>query len=304
MVAVFSCGTGQRLSLFPRLLLLSILLAIPAWAYAREAAADASDGQRFLAVSLNEVSGDPPDHQHLAAFFDWLSGDGWTAITLDDIERARRGEKPLPDKAILLSFDNGYRDLYLRVFPLARKHDMPVVASLVDDRLDASDEHFITWEQAREMQASGLIEFAADSKAPDEFHSMGHGDGEDAFRDRLRADLQHSRERLQRNLGRTPRAVTCPYGRCNPMMQELASELGFGFALSLEPELASTARPMAIGRYLPLNTPVMGYLVPQAGMHHALPAWLHQPLTAAHMQGFSGYSANSLRKHRCELVPV
>ena len=304
MVAVFSRDIGHRPPLFPRLLLLlSILLAMPAWAYAREAAADASDGQRFLAVSLNEVSGDPPDHQHLAAFFDWLAGDGWTAITLDDIERARRDEKPLPDKAILLTFDNGYRDLYLRVFPLARKHGMPVVASLADDRLDASDEQFVTWEQAREMQASGLVEFAAGSKAPDEFQPMDHGD-DDAFRDRLRADLQHSRERLRRHLGRTPRAVTCPYGRCNPMMQELASELGFGFALSLEPELASTARPMAIGRYLPLNTPVMGYLVPDAGMHHALPAWLHQPLAAAHMQGLSEYSANSLRKHRCELVPV
>lgn len=301
MVAVSSRGIGYRLLLFPGLLL-SALLAMSAWANAREAGVDASGDQRFLAVSLNEVSGNPPDHQHLAAFFDWLSGDGWTAITLDDIERARRGEKPLPDKAILLSFDNGYRDLYLRIFPLARKYGMPVVASLADDRLDAGDEHFITWEQAREMQASGLIEFAADSKVPDEFQPVDHGNSDDAFRDRLRAELQHSRERLRRHLGRAPRAVTCPYGRCNPMMQELASELGFGFALSLEPELASTARPMAIGRYLPLNTPVMGYFVPEAGVHPARPAWLHQSL--ANMQGLSGCSANSLRKHRRDRVPV
>ncbi|MCQ7043971.1 polysaccharide deacetylase family protein, partial [Escherichia coli] len=76
----------------------------------------------------------------------------------------------------------------------------------------------------------------------------------DAFRTHLREELQRSRELLRARLGRAPRALACPYGRCSGMAQGLASELGFVFALSLEPELASTARPMAIGRYLPLNT--------------------------------------------------
>lgn len=254
MVAVLPRGTGHRPPLFSSfLLVLSMLFAAPAWA-------GADEGQRFLAVSLNEVSGDPPDHDRLAAFFDWLSNDGWTAITLDDVERARRGERPLPDRAILLTFDNGYRDLYLRVFPLAQRHGMPIVASLAGDRVEAGDERFVTWDQAREMQDSGLVEFAVGSFVSDELLTSS----DDVFRDRLRTELQRSREQLRLHLGRAPRAVACPYGRCSPAAQGLASELGFGFALSLEPELASTARPMAIGRYLPLNTPAMGYFPREA----------------------------------------
>ena len=44
-------------------------------------------------------------------------------ITLDDIAHARQGQRRLPDKAILITFDDGYRSLYSRVFPqIGRAH--------------------------------------------------------------------------------------------------------------------------------------------------------------------------------------
>src|SRR6185369_15409620 len=109
-------------------------------------------------------------------FFDWLKGSGWTAVTLDDLAAAHDGRRRLPEKAILITFDDGYRSLYTRVFPLLRIYGFPAVAALVGSWMDGppggsvmyGDKkvprgNFISWPEAREMQASGLVEFASHS---------------------------------------------------------------------------------------------------------------------------------------------
>src|SRR6187401_3596654 len=71
-----------------------------------------TDRQRFAVVSLHDVAdrADQLDENgvssdRLVAFFEWLAGNGWTAISLDDVESARRGQKPLPQRAILITVD-------------------------------------------------------------------------------------------------------------------------------------------------------------------------------------------------------
>ncbi|TMJ23510.1 MAG: hypothetical protein E6G95_19440 [Alphaproteobacteria bacterium] len=66
-------------------------------------------GQRFVSISFHDVSDKDEELEtesvttrSLAQFFDWLKATGWTAISLDDLEAARRGTRPLPDKAILI----------------------------------------------------------------------------------------------------------------------------------------------------------------------------------------------------------
>ena len=110
------------------------------------------------------------------AFLEWLAGNGFTAITLTTSSAPAR-LAPAPP-AILLTADDGYRSLYTRIYPLAMAYRMPVVAGLVVSWLDTGPRemvrygdldvprsNFISWDEAREMQASGWIEFASHSHA-------------------------------------------------------------------------------------------------------------------------------------------
>ena len=54
----------------------------------------------------------------LVAFFEYLVSNGWHAITLDEIERAGRGETALPEKSILITVDDAYASDYTRLYPL------------------------------------------------------------------------------------------------------------------------------------------------------------------------------------------
>src|SRR6478672_287645 len=102
------------------------------------ALAPARGGEHFAAIAFHDVvdfRGDLDDDavtvDHLIGFLEWLRANDWTAVSIDDLEAARLGKKPLPKRAILITFDDGYRSLYTRVYPLLLAYRVPIVASLV-----------------------------------------------------------------------------------------------------------------------------------------------------------------------------
>src|SRR5262245_49467223 len=96
---------------------LFLLLCVPAIAPAADA---------FRVICYHDVQEDvrvmpdlfAVDTAELVAQFSWLQENGYSVIGLDDVIAAREGRKPLPDKAVMLTFDDGYRSLYTRVYPL------------------------------------------------------------------------------------------------------------------------------------------------------------------------------------------
>jgi peptidoglycan/xylan/chitin deacetylase (PgdA/CDA1 family) len=274
-------------------LMLAWLLALPAGP-ARAASDDIAPGLRFVSIAFHDVVDDPAElnadavtTDRLVAFFDHLRGAGWTAISLDDVDAARRGVRPLPTKAILVSFDDGYKSLYTRVFPLLLAYRIPIVAALQGSWLEGAPgtmvsygdetvprENFVSWDQAREMARSGLVEFASHSHdmhrgvpANPQGNTMpaavtrqyANGAYEDgaAYRRRISDDLSRSRDQLKRELGQAPRAVVWPFGRYSATTVEIAAAAGYRFALTLDPEPADASMPMALARYLPTLDPTL-----------------------------------------------
>jgi biofilm PGA synthesis lipoprotein PgaB len=218
------------------------------------------------------------------------------------VDAARRGERTLPERSILITFDDGYRSLYTRVFPLVLAYRIPIVAALVGSWMDAPAgsmvnygqkqvprARFVSWDEACEMVQSGFVEFASHSY--DLHHGVlgnpqrhelpagnariytrgGRYETEPQFRRRIGEDLARSRETLTNHLGRAPRAIAWPYGRYNGIGLEEARLAGFEFALSLLPEPASIREPMAISRYLPTNDPSLATMVDNIQFNNPLP---------------------------------
>ena len=283
---------GLLQSLIAGLCGLMLLCAAP-WLHAQAAPV------RYAAIAFHDVvdraedlDADAITSDRLVAFLDWLQGNGWHPISLDDIAKAQAGDKPLPAKPILLTFDDGYASLYSRVYPLALAYRFPIVAALTgawmegppDALVHYGDEtvprsHFITWDQARAMQASGLVEFASHSynlhtslpanpqgnRLPAASTLVMAADGSIETSEqqyaRVFADLQRSRASMQKELGRVPRALVWPFGRYNANGDQAARAAGFRFALTLQPTLAALDNPLHIARFWPSHNPTLADLV-------------------------------------------
>ncbi len=174
-------------------------ILIPAIQAAPARAADPG-GRSFIALSYHNVEDRNPDQTFVGVTTDrlvdqlsWLQRNGYRPVSIDDLIAARDGGKPLPEKAVLLTFDDGYESFYTRVFPILKAFRFPAVLALVgawlqggpDEAVNyASDKStaeagdntsvqfgairvkrstFLTWDQIREIAGSGLVEIASHS---------------------------------------------------------------------------------------------------------------------------------------------
>src|SRR5690606_10861581 len=157
---------------------------------------------------------------------------------------ANRGGTPLPDKALLLTFDDGYRSFYTRVLPLLQAYQWPAVLAPVGAWLDTPEDEpvnfggkpaervrFLTWEQVKGITRSGLVEIGAHT---DNLHygilSNPQGNLEPAaavhaydattsqyetneqYQERITRDVDRITKKISRVTGKKPRVWVWPYG--------------------------------------------------------------------------------------------
>ena len=96
----------------------------------------------------------------------WLAENGYTTVVMADVIAYVRDGTPLPEKPIVLSFDDGYYNNYVYVLPLLRQYAAHIVFSLLGCNTDdftewpseSIDYAHVTWDQLNEMLDTGLVE--------------------------------------------------------------------------------------------------------------------------------------------------
>ncbi len=248
----------------------------------------------FIALSYHEVESDTTPlasptavrASDLGAQFAWLKANGYQPVSVDAIVAARSGGPALPPKAVLLTFDDGLKDVYTRAFPLLKLFNYPAVIALVGtwlnvpagqtvdyDSTPRPREQFVSWDEVREMQRSGLIEVAThaynlhrgilanaqgntEPAAITRLYQNGKYESDGEYLQRIRNDLAESRDLIGKKTGKPPRILVWPYGRSNVANQEIAQELGMSIAFTLEDGATSGKTPLIrTHRYLVENSP-------------------------------------------------
>ncbi|MBR3632692.1 MAG: polysaccharide deacetylase family protein [Elusimicrobiaceae bacterium] len=149
---------------------------------------------------------------------------GFTPITLRDIDQARHSKMAKPQKPVLFTFDDGYANNFTHLFPLLQKHRIPAIIFLITD-LIGKDPLYITWDQARQMQQSGLVEFGS--------HTASHARLRQLSDEEILKELQESKKKIERELGVACRAFCYPFGsggfdkRVRPLIFQAGYEFDF-----------------------------------------------------------------------------
>lgn len=264
----------------------------------------------LLVISYHDIrddvpaSGDPDPYatstRNFVAHLDWLSANGYVPVALDDVVAAARNGRPLPARAVLLTFDDGLRSHYTHVFPLLRAYGYPALMAVVTQWLDLpagrtvdygprafGRDDFLTPGQLAEMQASGLVEVASHSH---DLHRgvLGNPQGNltpaattrvfdpgrrsyetaAAYLARLRQDLAASVAAIERATGRRPRAMVWPYAAYSSVANDVAEELGMGISFDLEGGAREVASLHGLSRLLLTDNPDIGEFVDELRTQH------------------------------------
>lgn len=164
----------------------------------------------------------------------WLDSRGYEAVTLEAVEDAWYHGGTLPQKPLVISFDDGYRPQFTYALPELRKHGWPGVLNL---KAEGSDLYASNVEA---MVRAGW-EVAA--------HTIHHLDLTTLDAGQLREEVAGSREMLRREYGVPVENFCYPAGRFNPTVVAAVEEAGYVGATTEIPGYATPDHPYELERF-------------------------------------------------------
>ena len=165
-----------------------------------------------------------------ALHLEYLYRSGYHTVSFEALyEHWERGAA-LPDKPIVISFDDGYRSFYNYALPLLESYEMCATVFVISNHLDLP--RTMTPAMIRDISAAGM-EIAS--------HSHNHLYLTSCSEDEARSQLITSKELLQELLGKPVNVLAYPGGMHNDAVRQIAKEVGYLMAVGTVPGLNTAA---------------------------------------------------------------
>lgn len=145
---------------------------------------------------------------------------GYKPISYKDLVEYKNGEKAIPKWSFLITFDDGYMGVYKYAYEIAKKHNIPMTSFAIDDCVGIS-ENYYTWEQAKEMNDSGLMSIY--------LHGLTHRKYDEASPEELVSQTEQAYQNLKEKLVTDDllKVFTYPYGLSTNEGREALAEAGY-----------------------------------------------------------------------------
>lgn len=171
----------------------------------------------------------------------YLKENNYTPIFVSDLIAYVDDGVPLPERPVLITFDDGFYNNYLYAYPLLREYNMKAVISVLGNLSDKyskiNDRHpyysYLTWNDIRELGASGYFEVQNHSYNMHE-HGKGsrrgsmqkQGESLEQYRNALINDVGGMQNRIYEVTGQRPTAFAYPFGFISSSSKDILKEMG------------------------------------------------------------------------------
>ncbi|MEK7858831.1 MAG: polysaccharide deacetylase family protein [Elusimicrobiota bacterium] len=194
-----------------------------------------------------------PDREVTPAGFarqlDWLKANGYRTLSAAELHGHLAGTAPVLDKAVVLTFDDGYADNWVYAYPLLKARGMRAHLFVITQRIgdgaprptapeggelrdtvsaERGPAGFLTWAELSRMSGEDVFDVGSHTATHREFAR------ERPYED-LSGELRSSRAAIERNLGRWPGTLAWPWGDFEEAWLELLPGLGYRIAFTVAP---------------------------------------------------------------------
>ena len=185
-----------------------------------------------------------------------LRAAGYQSMSLAALRESLDLHTPLPERRVILTFDDGYEDNYRVVFPLLKRFGFTATFFVVTSSVGTRDH--LTVPQIREMAASGM---------EIESHGVHHVDFSLLSAEDARRELVQSRKTIEGWTGRPVTFFAYPAGRHSAALEHLLDTLGYRGALTTLPGfVTSESRPFTLERVRVLHDDTAASLAVKLGV--------------------------------------
>lgn len=176
--------------------------------------------------------------------------EGFRIMPLAEVVAGLTGKGDLPEKAVAITVDDGHRTVYTDLLPIIKRERLPVTLFIYPSAISNAS-YAMTWEEIREMQATGLVAIGSHTYWHPNFKVEKRRLAADAYAALVKTQLEKSRATLKRRLGVETDILAWPFGITDRELQTAAQAAGYQAALALGERIASDRDPaLALPRFL------------------------------------------------------
>lgn len=199
----------------------------------------------------------------------YIAKSGYKALSLDELFAFINGNLYLKQKAVVITFDDGWFDNFIYAFPVLEKYKIRATMFIVTDWIEKSSEKsngiptviptnedskalvrrgeaqkvVLTWDIIKKMADSSLIDFFS--------HTKSHLDCSNLSESHIMEELRESKRILEKRLGRSCTYLCWPHGIYNDKVISIAKKAGYKALFTIERGTVKVGSdPFAIKRNL------------------------------------------------------
>ena len=178
----------------------------------------------------------------------FLKSMGYKTINLSQLLEYSNGKGDLPEKSIMITFDDGCETLYAYALPLLKKYGFCavgfVVGALADEYTENGDHNlsysYLNWEEIKELCDGGVIDIQSHS-----YNLHKNSEGRSGMKKKkseslkqycefLTEDMAKMKIRMKEHIGKEPYAIAYPFGSFSEETKDIIRNYGFKMAFTCE----------------------------------------------------------------------
>ncbi|MCX5668244.1 MAG: polysaccharide deacetylase family protein [Candidatus Omnitrophica bacterium] len=162
-----------------------------------------------------------------AVQMEFLAKNRYNVVGPEKIIAYMTGIEKMPAKTAAITADDGYYNFYKNAYPVLKKYNLPATIFIATDKIGASG--YLGWKELGEMSDSGLITIGSHTRSHPWLPSVSVDE------EKLWDELAHSKEILEKGLGRRVDFICYPSGAFNDLTKETAKKAGYKGAFTTNP---------------------------------------------------------------------
>lgn len=155
----------------------------------------------------------------------YVKDNGYTTITFADVTAYFNHGTPLPQKPVILSFDDGWKNQYEYAFPLLKRYGMKGTFFIFTNPIDHEKPHWMSWGEVKELDAAGM-EIAGHSRT----HPFLTKISTNAELDK---EILGGKQIIEQHLGHSISSFAYPFGASNEHVVAAVKHAGYTLARTL-----------------------------------------------------------------------
>jgi peptidoglycan/xylan/chitin deacetylase (PgdA/CDA1 family) len=154
----------------------------------------------------------------------YLANEGYHSVSLQDLVMHIQRGAALPERPIVLTFDDGYKDAYTVAFPLLKKYGFTGTFFVFTKPVDEENRDYLSWREIELMSAAGM-EFGS--------HSYSHPDLKGKPVKFTAREIVDSRGQIEAHINRPVRFFCYPSGSYDKKVARAVKDAGYWGAVTI-----------------------------------------------------------------------